>query len=61
MQLTGLVYRGIGLSLTTDEMGTHIARNGEPWLTIPAGYGIAYEIDDDKLEEFRQEDLLAVK
>lgn len=60
MLLIGLVYKGIGLSLTADEMGTDSAWNGNPWVSIPTASGIAYEIDGDMLEEIRLKDLLAV-
>jgi hypothetical protein len=61
MQLTGLVYRGIGLSLSADETGTQVTRDGRPWLTIPAGQGTSYEIEGDRLERFVQEDRLGMK
>jgi hypothetical protein len=61
MRLAGLVYRGIGLSLTADETGTRVERDGKPWITIPARHGITYEIASNKLDEFKQEDLLAAK
>ncbi len=61
MRLAGLVYRGINLSLTADETGTRVERDGKPWIKIPAGHSITYEIASNKLDEFEQKDLLGSK
>jgi len=61
MRLTGLDYRGIDLSLTVDKTGTVVERDGQPWITIPVGHGISYEIASNTLDQFKQEDLLVTK